>query len=118
MRKAALHGLAFRDDLAIDDEVLTARISDSFRAFMYGAYPVIKFGRRYYRPIGAPPIETEEKITHNINETIDVSVFDRWRKVPNYRPKNLTDWAKRHSVDIAALHKSVRADDPRITAPD
>jgi len=118
MRKAAPHGLAFRDDLAIDDEVLTAPISDSFKAFMKGVYPVIKFGRRYYRTIGAPPIETEEKTTHNINETIDVSVFDRWRKVPDYRPKNLTDWAKRHSVDIAALHESVRADDPRIAAPD
>jgi uncharacterized protein (DUF2235 family) len=118
MCKAALHGLAFRDDLAIDDEVLTAPIADSFSAFMKGVYPVIKFGRRYYRPIGAPPIETEEKTTHNINETIDVSVFDRWREVPNYRPKNLTDWAKRHSIDIAALHESVRADDPRITAPD
>ena len=26
----------------------------------------------------------------NINETIDVTVFERWRAEPNYRPANLS----------------------------
>jgi uncharacterized protein (DUF2235 family) len=118
MRKAALQGLTFREEITIDDEAVIAPISDSFGQFMSGIYRVIKFGRRYYRPIGEPPIATEEKTTHNVNETIDISVFDRWRKVANYRPKNLIDWARRHGVDITTLHESVKADDPPTPAPD
>jgi hypothetical protein len=57
--------------------------------------------------------------THtNVNETIDQSVFERWRAVPTYRPPNLADWAARKKVDPAKLSNSVRADDPAVAAPD
>jgi hypothetical protein len=54
----------------------------------------------------------------NVNETIDMSVFDRWRKDPSYRPKNLVEWSQRKKVDPASLQTSVRADDPNVQVPD
>ena len=96
--------------------MLEAPISDSYREFMYGAYR--GFSWRYYRPIGEPPIEREDGTHSNINETIDASVFDRWRNTPDYRPSNLVEWAKRYNVDIATLDKSVRADNPQTAPPD
>jgi hypothetical protein len=114
--KASLHGLAFRNDVELDGDVLKSPISDSYREFMYGAYA--KFSGRHYRPIGASPKKSNDGIHSNVNETIDASVFDRWRNVPEYRPSNLLNWAKRHNANIATLDKSVRADDPQIAAPD
>jgi hypothetical protein len=114
--KASLHGLAFRNDVELDGDVLKSPISDSYREFMYGAYA--KFSGRHYRPIGEPPKESNDGTHSNVNETIDASVFDRWRNVPEYRPSNLLNWAKRCNANIATLDKSVRADAPQIAAPD
>jgi len=50
--------------------------------------------------------------TNRINETIDASVFERWRADPAYRPGNLVDWAQRYSTDPAMLQTSVPATDP------
>lgn len=116
--KHSLRAALTLNQISLHYRKLALPISDSFSEFMKGAYRVFRVGRRYYRPIGEPPIESEEKTTHNINETIDVSVFNRWRNDPDYRPKNLSDWAKRHSIDIASLRSSVTADDPTIVAPD
>ena len=85
---------------------------------MYGAYRLATFGSRYYRPIGEPPKEADDGVHNNVNETIDASVFDRWRNVPEYRPSNLVDWAKRYDANVATLDKSVRADAPQAAAPD
>ena len=116
MKKASLHGLAFRSDVELDGDVLGAQISDSYKDFMSGAY--CKMSRRHYRPIGADPEEREDGTHRNVNETIDSSVFDRWRRdVPQYRPPNLSEWAKRKSVDLANF-SSVNADDPKMGAPD
>ncbi|HXW49044.1 MAG TPA: DUF2235 domain-containing protein [Xanthobacteraceae bacterium] len=116
MRKASLHGLAFRNDVELDGNVLTAPISDSYREFMYGIYH--HFSPPYYRPIGAPPAQTEDGATTNVNETIDASVFARWNSDGSYRPPNLTDWATRRGADISALNASVIADTPNLPAPD
>jgi len=53
-----------------------------------------------------------------VNETIDASVFARWRADGDYRPPNVADWAARHRVDPAALTASVLAGDPTTAAPD
>jgi hypothetical protein len=95
-----------------------APISDSFAEFMYGAYPIVKRGRRYHREIGALPVETEADITNTINETIDASVFERWRANPGYRPPGLARWPKRHGVNPQVFSTTVRANDPKIFAPD
>ena len=115
-RKAARHGLAFRKEIEIDGEVVQAPISDSYKEFMRGAYSKV-FGR-HYRPIAGQPQEDEESTHPTVNETIDGSVFERWRALPDYRPPNLRDWGKRHGVDPAMLTQSVMADNPRVAAPD
>ncbi len=118
MSKAILHGLAFRTELTIDGDVLKSPISDSFGEFMYGAYRLVKLGRPYYRQIGTRPQQGESQIVSTINETIDGSVFDRWRKDPEYRPLNLSRWAEDYGVDPANIKSSVRADDPKTACPD
>ena len=46
---------------------------------MWGFYRLMTFFRPYYRPIGVPPKDEGAGVT-NINETIDASVFERWRR--------------------------------------
>jgi hypothetical protein len=116
MNKASLHGLAFKNDIDLDENALKADISDSYREFMYGVYS--KFSRRYYRPIGEAPRETEDGTHSNVNETIDASVFDRYGADSNYRPPNMVDWAKRHQINPATLNSSVKADEPKTAVPD
>jgi uncharacterized protein (DUF2235 family) len=114
MSKAIGHGLVFKDQVVIDGDENTCPIHDSLAEMVHGVYEVLTFGRHYYRPIGAEPIDTGDAVTTTINESIDVTVFDRWRSDATYRPKNLTDWAKRRKVDPASLKQSVRADDPSV----
>jgi uncharacterized protein (DUF2235 family) len=116
MKKASLYGLTFRNDVDIDGDIFTASINDSYKEFMDGAYA--KASRPFYRTIGQEPDVKDDGTHTNVNETIDQSVFDRWRKVPTYRPSNLTEWASRKKIDPAKLTSSVRADDPTVAAPD
>jgi hypothetical protein len=70
-----------------------------------------------YRPIGVPPKDEGEGVV-NINETIDASVFDRWRADKTYRPPQLQAWAKSKQVDPGKIKSSVRADDPAVLVAD
>jgi uncharacterized protein (DUF2235 family) len=117
MNKAIARGLAFKDTVVIDGDENTCPIHDSLGEMAHGIYEVLTFGKHYYRPIGAEPVDTGDAVTTTINETIDVTVFDRWRHDGTYRPKNLVDWAKRRSVDPSTLTQSVRADDPTVVVP-
>ena len=72
MKKASLHGLAFRSDVELDGDVLGVPISDSYKDFMSGAY--CKMSRRHYRPIGADPEERGDGTHRNVNETIDIGI--------------------------------------------
>jgi uncharacterized protein (DUF2235 family) len=116
MKKASLHGLAFRNDVDLDGDELKAPVSDSYREFLYGAYRL--FSSPYYRPIGEPPTPVEDGTNSNVNETIDASVFARWNGDPSYRPLNLVDWVARHHVEISTLTHSVLAETPEVPAPD
>jgi hypothetical protein len=69
-----------------------------------------------YRTIGREPDVRKDGSHINVNETIDASVFERWRADPTYRPANLVE--QRKKVDPAQLHTSVRADDPRVVVPE
>ena len=116
MKKAETQGLTFRSEVEPDGDSLKAPISDSYKAFGYGLYHIVS--SPLYRTVGRDP-EVQENGTHiNVNETIDVSVFARWRADSAYRPANLAEWAQRKSVDPAKLETSVRADDPRVGVPD
>ena len=116
MQKAQAHGLSFRSEVVLDGDALKAPVIDSYHSFVEGLYAMIY--SPLYRTIGAEP-DVRENGTHtNVNETVDVSVFQRWRADPTYRPTNLVEWAQRKKVDPAQLQTSVRADDPRVGVPD
>ncbi len=53
-----------------------------------------------------------------LNETIDASVFERWRTDAKYRPPNLADWPRRKRADVAKLKTSFPANDPKQVVAD
>ena len=108
--KAAALGLTFNRNFGLDANAFNMPVSDSFAEFMYGWYPPLKLWQRYHRPIDTPPPE-EGPGVKNINETIDASVFGRWRSDQNYRPHSIAQWAKAKNIDPATIANSVRADD-------
>ena len=87
------------------------RVSDSFGSFMWGLYRLAKLGRRFHRKIVPEQVEKRKGFVRTIDETIDGTVFDRWRRDPTYRPPTLLDWHRRKGSDPAGLHGPVRADD-------
>jgi uncharacterized protein (DUF2235 family) len=113
MDKASAAGLAFISELDIDTSSVAPPVADSYGQFFDGFYKFIS--RPFYRPVGTLPMVGTEATTNRINETIDESVFERWRADPAYRPKNLVDWAKRYSIDPASLVTPVLATDPHQT---
>lgn len=115
MDRAGSLGLAFRDTVRPRGHERFGEIEDSFARFMSGFYRVAKLGRRYHRVIACPPEKVDGGHLVTVNETIDVSVFDRWRKDKNYRPPSLIRWATemalmpgrlRHSVDARTGERS------------
>jgi uncharacterized protein (DUF2235 family) len=111
--KASLSGLAFRRDIEIDILPSPAQISDSYAEFLHGAYKLVTAGQAFYREIGADPAPSSgTQLRESINETIDASVFDRWRCDEKYRPPNLSLWAERHNIKLETLTSIIRADNP------
>jgi hypothetical protein len=116
-RKAEGLGLSFSGEFAVDPAAKTAPPTDSYTDFMLGLYRLYTLNRRYYRPIGVPPKSEGDNVV-NINETIDASVFERWRTDSSYRPPGLQFWANAKSVDAASIKTTVRADDPSVVVLD
>ena len=116
-RKATALGLAFRDAFAAEPDAATAPISDSYAEFAWGLYRLLTLGRAYHRPIGVPPKDEGPGVS-NINETIDASVFDRWRADKTYRPPQLQAWAAAKGIAPEAVTVSVRADKPTVSVAD
>jgi uncharacterized protein (DUF2235 family) len=116
MKKASGHGLAFRQDVEIDGDLLTAPVSDSYKEFAKGVYSRVY--SRFYREMGGEPKKLDDGTHTTVNETIDSSVFDRWRQSAEYRPPTVVEWAARKEVDPATFMHSIRADAPSVVAPD
>ena len=116
-QKATTIGLTFKDDFVAEPDAALAPISDSFAKFLWGGYRLLSLGIRYYRPIGLPPVSEGPGIK-NINETIDSSVFDRWRADQKYRPHNLRAWADIKRIDPAMVQNTVLADNPGFAVGD
>lgn len=116
MKKAESQGLAFRSEVALDGDALSAPLADSYKEFAYGLYSLVT--RPLYRTIGREPDVREDGTHINVNETLDATVFERWRADSKYRPANLVEWAQRKKIDPAQLQTSVRADDPHVGVPD
>jgi hypothetical protein len=117
MRKASNLGLTFTTDLDREPANITAPISDSFAEFMKGWYRPLKLWIPYHRGIGMAP-EEEGAGVKTINETIDLSIFGRWRADPSYRPRSLSAWAEAKKVDPAEITTSVRVDEPTVIVAD
>ena len=115
MDKAAAHGLTFIDAVVIDTLPRIAPIRDSYAEFANGFFHFLS--KPFYRPVGTSPEVGSDATTSRINETIDDSVFDRWRHDPSYRPQNLVEWASRKAVDPATLHGAIMAESARTLAP-
>jgi len=113
MQKAASLGLAFRNELELDGKEHYGEISDSFKEFLYGTYSWVN--RRSYRPVAPDPFVAVDGTHSRVNETIDGSVFERWRNDSGYRPPNLVEWGRRKAVDPADLVSSVLAHAPIVT---
>ncbi|MGA9369151.1 MAG: DUF2235 domain-containing protein [Steroidobacteraceae bacterium] len=118
MRKAIAHGLLFNDEVVIDGDENKCPIRDSLAEMAHGIYEVLTFGKHFFRPIGAEPVDAGDAVTTTINETIDGTVFDRWRYDTSYRPQNLMEWAQRRTANPSELNNSVRADDPKVAVVD
>jgi uncharacterized protein (DUF2235 family) len=121
MSKAQLHGLTFRQDITVESGAYTAELYDSFVAQDIPDVILNVFqqqGARYWRKIDRAPEPRVNTNIHTINESIDKSVFERYRADPTYRPQNLLDWAQKHERELATLTTSVRADDPSTIVPD
>jgi uncharacterized protein (DUF2235 family) len=116
MKKAESRGLTFRSEVDLDGDAVTAPTTDSYKSFLSGSYAWVF--PPLYRTIGREPDVRDDGSHVDINETIDASVFKRWRADPTYRPANLVEWAQRKNADPAQLQTSVRADDPRAEVPD
>jgi uncharacterized protein (DUF2235 family) len=118
MQKAETHGLSFRSEVVLDGDAMKARVIDSYHSFVEGVYAIVS--TPLDRTIGGEP-ESDVRgdgTNTTVNETIDTSVFQRWRADSTYRPVGLVEWAKRKKADPVQLQTSVRADDPRVSVPD
>ena len=82
-------GLELNGAIPVTLNLPSVPINDSYKKFLKGLYPILRLGRRYQRKIGARPKRKKEDLIEPIHETIDKSVFERWKVDPNYRPKNL-----------------------------
>lgn len=117
MAKAGALGLAYRGAVVPTGYEITAPIHDSFHRFLRGLYRLLKRGRRFQRPIAAPATQVDKGHWLTANETIDASVFDRWRKVPAYRPADLVRWAAALGIDPGTLHGAVDARTGAVITP-
>jgi uncharacterized protein (DUF2235 family) len=104
-QKAKAAGLAFSRDLELTGvEHLEGKPVDSFKRMMKGLYRIVRLGRRHYRTVQRPMRDYKGKARiETINETIDHTVFDRWRSDESYRPKNLIEWSRRTGIDPATV---------------
>lgn len=118
MNKAIKHGLHVKHAAVLDGNVYACAVRDSYAEMAHGAYEAITFWHKYYRTIGGAPVDSTEAVTSTINETIDASVFERWRVNKDYRPQNLSEWGERHKIDPATLKCAVHAKDGQILDED
>jgi uncharacterized protein (DUF2235 family) len=100
-QSASRHGLQFKRPIRMYGDEHRGDLTDSFAEFLGGAYRLLPSSERYIRPIVAAGRLTGGGGTQSagLRQTIDASVFDRWRDVSSYRPCNISDWAESRGVD-------------------
>ena len=85
--KAAATGLVLKELRHVEPNDYRAALKDSYGDFMWGLYKAAKFGKRHYRPFGA-----------GVSETVDDSVWRRWKDFADYRPPSLLDEARKRGL--------------------
>jgi uncharacterized protein (DUF2235 family) len=100
-QKAHDCGLQFSEQFVCKGDEFQTAPTDSYGEFMFGVYRLIRLGKKFFRPIGAEKRKVKRGWSEPINEVIDASVFFRYQGFDDYRPSNLTDWAKRKGIDLA-----------------
>jgi uncharacterized protein (DUF2235 family) len=116
MRCAARHGLAAKAPVRLDGGEALGPVDPSFRKFAFGLYRLLRLFKPFHREIGRAALEKTARdgtvgLLSPISETIDGSVFARWRSDAAYRPEPLRRWAASRGVDPAALTGAVLAHD-------
>ena len=74
--KAELAGLRLRSKVDVDANDCLAGINDSYREMAFGLYRFISE-------------RIDRKFGRGVNEVVDPSVWQRWRKMETYRPRTL-----------------------------
>jgi hypothetical protein len=90
MEKAGALGLVYRDKVEIDATQVAPPINGSYREFGKGLCHF--FSKPFYRSVGIAPDKGTSATTSRVIETIDSSVFDRWRtdaSCPSGKPGGL-----------------------------
>jgi len=85
--KAVACGLGLKALQAVEPNDYRATVRDSYSEFMWGVYKAVKLGRRFNRPFGT-----------GVNETVDESVWQRWKEMKEYRPPTLREEAARQGL--------------------
>jgi len=105
LAKASALGLAFTGGVTPAVDGWKAPVHDSFRSFAGGILnlwaKLMPGDQKVYREIVRTPrpVATAGGLPGrlvSINETIDPSVFERWRSDPTYRPKSLEEYFTRN----------------------
>jgi hypothetical protein len=107
--KALACGLKFRNQVTLSGDEILCAPRDSYKEFMKGVYRAVRLGKRFYRPIGAPERPVKGGTSKSVNEWIDASVFERYRRVGEYRPHNLELWAQEKGVQLSSISGDQRA---------
>lgn len=88
LQRMAMHaGLAFDAPFVPAADADSAMPNDSYREFMYGLYRALK-----------PPFD--RTVGGGVNETVDESVWQRWRGDAGYRPPALAEAVIRGSIAV------------------
>jgi uncharacterized protein (DUF2235 family) len=96
-------GLHFTADVVLKGDEHMEPAVDSYAKFLLGAYRLLRFGSRPWRPIERPREEKENGWLDTINEIVDESVFKKIKDDEAYKiPRNLADWAQRKGVTLKA----------------
>jgi len=85
--KAVACGLGLKELAIVDPSDYRAHVTDSYSQILWGLYKVVKLGKRFNRPFGT-----------GVNETVDDSVWQRWKDIKNYRPPSLLGEATKRGL--------------------
>jgi uncharacterized protein (DUF2235 family) len=110
--RARACGLAFTETVTPERGLVHQPIGDSYDSFLHGWYRRIHRDRAY-RPIGeATKRMPDGQVVRPLSETIDESVFDRWRANDDeyqVEARNLDDWRERAGVDPSTVKATIPA---------